>query len=207
MTQNTGTSFASLSADQQRSFWDERYLTGTTGWDRGAPNPALIEWLDAGSLIPCRVLVPACGRGHEVIEMARRGFTVTGVDYSTAALASLQTALTANGLDATLMNADLLTFKPVAAFDAIYEQTALCALAPANWGAYAQRLHDWLAPGGRLYALFMQTGRDGGPPFHCDMASMRKLFSSEQWSWAETPPRQIAHPSGLHELAVILEAV
>lgn len=207
MNRETTATFAALSADRQRSFWDERYLTGTTGWDRGAPNPALIEWLDTGALKPCRVLVPACGRGHEAIELARRGFTVTAVDYSTAALSALQSALTSNGLTATLANADLLTYTPASPFDAIYEQTALCALVPASWAAYAQRLHDWLAPGGTLHALFMQTGRDGGPPFHCELSNMRDLFAAVQWMWPAPPPRIVEHPSGLHELAVILTAV
>jgi SAM-dependent methyltransferase len=207
MNQKTTVSFSELSVNQQRIFWDERYLTGTTGWDRGAPNPALIEWLDNGTLKPCRVLVPACGRGHEVIELARLRFTVTAVDYSAAALAALQTVLKANALEATLVNADLLTYAPVAQFDAIYEQTALCALAPAYWAAYAQRLHEWLVPGGMLYALFMQTEREGGPSFHCEVASMRGLFSTERWKWPDKLPHRIAHPSGLHELAVILEAV
>jgi hypothetical protein len=51
----------------------------------------------------------------------------------------------------------VLTWCPEQPFDAIYEQTCLCALHPDHWAAYARQLHAWLRPAGTLWAMFMQT--------------------------------------------------
>ena len=89
-----------------KEFWDLRYGHGVTPWDRGGCNPALVRWLDRGELDRCRVLVPGCGRGHEVIELARRGLDVTAVDLAPTALDTLAGALAAEGLSADLVHAD-----------------------------------------------------------------------------------------------------
>ena len=59
---------------QRRSQWESHYQRGETGWDRGAVSPALDHWFGNGNGIPCRVLVPGCGRGYEVAALAHRGF-------------------------------------------------------------------------------------------------------------------------------------
>ena len=45
------------------SFWQERFEKQETRWDRGAPSPQLLAWLDSGALLPCRIAVPGCGGG------------------------------------------------------------------------------------------------------------------------------------------------
>ncbi|MCS6786706.1 MAG: TPMT family class I SAM-dependent methyltransferase [Thiobacillaceae bacterium] len=184
--------------------WEERYRAGQTGWDRGGVSPALLHWLDSGRLTPCRILVPGCGYGHEVVELARRGFEVWGLDIAPSPLARLRVQLDAEDLDARLVQADVLTWQAVQPFDAIYEQTCLCALAPAEWADYARQLHGWLRPGGELYALFMQTHAPGGPPYHCDLGEMRTLFDQALWDWVEPPQRRVPHPSGRYEYAAVL---
>ncbi len=184
--------------------WNEKYLAGTTGWDRGGVSPALIHWLEQGNLSPCRILIPGCGYGHEALELARRGFEVTAMDIAPAPLAHLEHTLKAADLSATLVQADALEWQAPEAFDAIYEQTCLCALDPEHWQQYEGKLHDWLIPGGRLFALFMQTGRAGGPPYHCDLADMRPLFPDQRWHWHGLPHREVPHPNGLFEYAAEL---
>jgi len=56
-----------------RCYWQGRYREGSTGWDRGVPSPTLEGWLRDGTLAPCRILVPGCGRGHEVVADEQRG--------------------------------------------------------------------------------------------------------------------------------------
>ena len=184
--------------------WEGRYRSGRTAWDRGAVSPALEHWLASGALAPCRILAPACGHGHEVLVLARHGFSVTAVDISPSALKVLETALSDTGLSAEVVQADLLQWTPAQPFDAVYEQTALCALVPNTWTDYEARLRMWLKPRGHLYALFMQTGHPGGPPFHCDPDKMRRLFPDTRWSWPSTAPLEVPHPTGLKELGFIL---
>lgn len=166
------------------AFWQERFDQQQTPWDRGAASPQLLAWLDRGELAPCRILVPGCGSGWEVAELARRGFDVTALDYAPAAVDKTRALLQSQQLSGTVLQADVLQYAPDQPFDAIYEQTCLCALHPDHWSAYARNLHDWLAPGASLWGLFLQMprpaatreGRIEGPPYHCDINAVRALF-------------------------------
>jgi SAM-dependent methyltransferase len=198
-------------AGPTKEFWEQRFAAGDTPWDRGASSPQLAAWISSGSLKPCRILVPGCGSGYEVADLALAGFEVTGLDYASEAIARTHQKLKDAQVDATLVQADALTWKPDRAFDAVYEQTCLCALYPDHWCEYADQLHRWLAPGGRLCALFLQWLRPGaaegaiqGPPYHCDINAMRALFPQSRWTWPKPPYPRTTHPRGLAELAVVL---
>jgi SAM-dependent methyltransferase len=186
-----------------RCYWQARYEHGQTGWDRGTVSPTLVRWLAAGDLRPCRILVPGCGRGHEIVALAKAGFEVTGVDFAPAAVAAARARLADEKLEAEVVQADLLAYRPDRPFEAIYEQTCLCALAPDLWPAYEARLATWLAPGGRLFAAFMQTDSTDGPPFACRPEAMRQLFAADRWDWPERLEPQ-EHPTGLVELTGVL---
>ncbi len=197
-------------------FWQERFEKQETRWDRGAPSPQLLSWLDSGALQPCRIAVPGCGGGWEVAELARRGFEVTGLDYTPAAVERTRALLLSQGLHAEVQQADVLTHTPDSPFDAVYEQTCLCAIHPDHWTTYARQLRAWIRPGGTLWALFMQMPRAvaveqgvvEGPPYHCDINAMRALFAASGqergWDWPKPPYPQVKHPSLAHELAVPL---
>lgn len=198
-------------AGPTREFWEQRFAAGNTPWDRGASSPQLSAWISSGTLQPCRILVPGCGSGYEVADLALAGFEVTGLDYADAAIARAHERLKAAEIDATLVQADALAWQPDRPFDAVYEQTCLCALYPDQWQAYAAQLHRWIAPGGKLYALFVQFARPGaaegaieGPPYHCDINAMRALFPEPRWAWPGPPYARTSHPAGLAELAVVL---
>lgn len=202
-------------AGPDRAFWQERFEAGQTPWDRGAVNPQLSAWLDDGVLAPCRILVPGCGSGHEVLELARRGFEVVGLDFAPAAVQRVRDGLAGLGEvagRASVVCADALQWQPEAPFDAIYEQTCLCSIYPDHWVRYAGQLHGWLKPGGRLFALFVQALRPGaaegfiqGPPYHCDILGMRALLDADLWQWPKPPYPRVVQPSGVGELAVVLQ--
>jgi methyl halide transferase len=198
-------------AGPTREFWNERFQSGDTPWDRGSVNPQLTSWLADGTLPPCRILVPGCGSGHEVVALALAGFAVTALDFAPEALARTSERLRSASASATMVEADALAWHPEQPFDAVYEQTCLCALYPDHWRHYADQLHQWVAPGGRLYALFVQMLRPGaaagsveGPPYHCDVNAMRALFPAGRWDWPKPPYARTDHPRGLAELGVVL---
>ena len=196
-----------------QDFWKERFATGTTPWNRGAPNPQLDRWLAEGTLVPGgTVIVPGCGHGWEIAALARAGMDVVGIDFAPNALALCRQLLTQEGVAATLVDADVLHWQPQAPVDAVFEQTCLCALYPDFWQRYATQLHAWLKPGGKLLALFLQALRPesahgfiDGPPYHCDINAMRALFPATQWEWPKPPYPQVENP-GIErsELAVTL---
>jgi hypothetical protein len=79
-------------------------------------------------------------------------------------------------------------------------------LAPTTWNDYVGRLHLWLIPGGHVFTLFMQTGQVGGPPYHCAVEDMRRLFNDHQWARLDGYPQKVSHPTGLYELSDVLRA-
>lgn len=193
------------------NFWQDHFDKGRTPWDRGGASPQLLQWLNSGDLKPCRIAVPGCGKGWEVVELAELGFDVVAIDYTAGAVEATYAHLQQKKLSAEIVQADVLTYLPEPRFDAVYEQTCLCALDPDYWFSYSEQLSRWIRPGGQLYILFMQVDRPDarkgliqGPPFHCDINAMHALFNSKYWRWPETLPTVVPHPSGWHELAVCL---
>lgn len=174
--------------------WEEKYQVGTTRWERGHLNPAFIAWRTSGELAPCRILIPGCGRSYEPAELAQTGFDVTATDVAPSAIAAQQQRLGSSG---RAIVADLFSWEPEAPFDAIYDQTCLCALPPVLLPEYEARLARWLRPGGALFVLFMQTGREDGPPFDCPLPRMRELFAPSRWLWPAVLPNLVKHPSGV----------
>ncbi len=184
--------------------WEMRYRRGDTGWDRGDVTPALLHWLDDGALANGSVLVPGCGRGYEVVALARLGFDVIAIDIAPSAVAALNRQLDDAGVSATVICGDLFDYQPSAPVDAVFEQTCLCAIEPGQREAYQEALHRWLKPGGTLLALFMQTDAPDGPPFHCDLQQMRLLFDSERWQWPQELPFRVERNSRRYELGFVL---
>ena len=201
-------------AGPTQDFWQQRFVSGQIPWDRGDAHPQLQIWLDQGLLSSdLSLLIPGCGRGHELLLLAKAGIDALGLDYAPAAveLARAQLATPEAQGRGRVEQADVLTWQAAAAFDAVYEQTCLCALHPDHWRAYADQLHRWLKPRGRLFALLMQARRDSagqgvleGPPYHCDIQAVRALFPSELWDWPTPPYAGQPHAQGWTELAVVL---
>ena len=187
--------------------WENRYQQGKTGWDRGEASPNLLYWIEHNHLKPCRILVPGCGNGHEVLTLAEKDFDVVAIDIAATPIDSLGKALAAKDLHAELIQTDFFTWECEKPFDAIYEQTSLCALHPDEWRIYENCLYNWLKPKGNLLAQFMQTGQDNGPPFHCEMTVMADLFNVGKWLWSEEHKTQVTHSEGLHEKMYLLKKV
>lgn len=174
----------------EENVWETRYQTGSTGWDRGSSSLNLNYWIDNNLLKPCRILIPGCGNGYEVLTLAKLGFDVVAIDIAPSAIENLQVALDKENLTAELVLGDFFSWQPTEKFNAIFEQTSLCALPPKEWKQYEAQLHQWLKLQGKLFAQFMQTGREGGPPFHCELTDMFELFPKEKWLWSEEHTEQ-----------------
>src|SRR5574343_865344 len=109
-----------------QNFWQDHFDKGHTPWDRGSASPQLLQWLASGELKPCRIAVPGCGKGWEVVELAQRGFEAIGLDYTEGAVKETRAHLRHCGLSAEVIQADVLSYQPDKTFDAVYEQTCLC---------------------------------------------------------------------------------
>ncbi len=213
MTQPPDLTLPAAAHGPDSAFWQRRFESGETPWDRGGANPQLLRWLAEGAFerLSGTIAVPGCGAGHEVAALAAAGLELVAIDYTPAAVALTRQTLATQKLGGEVVQADVLAWQPAAPLAAVYEQTCLCALHPDHWTTYAAQLHRWLRPGGRLFALFMQAPREGGaegfvegPPYHCHIHAMRALFPAPRWDWPKPPYRQVPHPRGFGELAVVL---
>src|SRR5260370_15782045 len=116
--------------------WQRRYEESDTPWDKGAPAPALVDYLKANA-IAGRVLVPGCGRGHEVRALAGQPeCTPVGLDLSPIAVAeaSQLTAKSPTASSASSVCDDFLQLPPelLGSFDWLVEHTCVCAIDPAQ---------------------------------------------------------------------------
>ena len=66
--------------------WESHYESNDLGWDLGQVAPPFVKLWQDKKLPLGKVLVPGCGRGHEVIFLADKGCEVTAVDFSQGAV-------------------------------------------------------------------------------------------------------------------------
>jgi SAM-dependent methyltransferase len=194
-------------SETQAIDWENRYRENATGWERHGLNPAFLAWRESGELAPCRILIPGGGRSLEPLALAEAGFDVTVVDAAPSAVASQRAYFERLKVPARVEQADLFAWDPDGAFDVVYDQTCLCALPAALWPNYMRRLHRWLRPDGRLFILLMQNAGATGPPFHCDIDAMRRLFAAPAWGWPNTLLGAVRHPSGMSEQPAVLRRI
>ena len=159
--------------------WNRRYEENDTPWDKGEGHPVLREMLSSGALSG-RVLVPGCGTGHDVRELARCGLDVVGLDVAPLALERALAHPVVGDESYTL--GDLFDLPPDwrGSFDGIFEHTCFCAIDPSRRADYAAAVAGALRSGGRLFAIFFaDPGNDGhGPPFGCTREELDVLFSA-----------------------------
>ncbi|OJG03577.1 SAM-dependent methyltransferase [Pseudonocardia alni] len=107
-------------ASDPETFWDELYRRRGGGEVRA--NPLLAEV--AGPLTPGTALDLGCGAGGDTIWLARRGWHVTAVDISAAAVDGLARRGRAEGLAPQVRaeRHDLATTFPAGAFDLVSAQ-------------------------------------------------------------------------------------
>ena len=88
-----------------RADWDERYAGSELLWS-AEPNRFLVA--ETAGLTPGRALDLACGEGRNAVWLARRGWQVTGVDYSEVAIEKARRLASARKANVDWVVADLL---------------------------------------------------------------------------------------------------
>jgi len=160
--------------------WLNRWKSGQTGWHEAGGNAALRKFwprLAAGN----RVLVPLCGKTHDLLWLAQQGLEVTGVELSDMAaraffvetgmsfeIESYGTLLCFRGVEqaVSIVCGDYFQFsdKP---FDALYDRAALVALPPELRPGYVAHTKTLLKPDAVqvLITLEYDQSRANGPPY------------------------------------------
>ncbi len=90
---------------QGEAWWDARYASRQTGWDR--PGHARhVEIIHRLGIQPCRALDLGCGRGRNSRYLAGQGFSVVGIDISGLAIAEARAKV--GDLDCSFHRLDVL---------------------------------------------------------------------------------------------------
>ncbi len=156
--------------------WNARYCAGDTPWDYGEAHPELVHWLSQHHF-PGEIVVPGCGRGHDVQAIAKTGTSVLGVDISNEAVHAAQHRKASR--NAHFQAGDIL--KPPQAWTArflgAFEHTCYCAIPPSNRPHYARSLATVIRPEGIFLACFyMNPDVVKGPPFPTHQEELDLLF-------------------------------
>lgn len=154
--------------------WDLRYRQGDTPWEKGLAAPPLIELMSRWNADPAwgggPVLVPGCGFGHDVREIAAGGVSVIGLDLSATAVESADRFEKAGA--EVYLQADLFdrSWWPEGGVAGWWEHTCFCAIDPRDRPRYVEAAGALVRPGGWLCGVFFLTPNDPGeedqgPPF------------------------------------------
>ena len=173
------------SPDKRHRFWSERYAEDRTPWDLGEVSRPVRELVDAAFPAAGEVFIPGCGRGHEALFLAGRGYAVTALDYVAAPLEHLRRVALARDLKMEIVQADAFALPENHAgrYDVFLEQTFLCAIPPARWPAYEALACRVLKPGGRLLGVFMVVAVESPPPYHTPPEVVQGLFPADRWEY------------------------
>lgn len=166
----------------ERSFWEERWNLGQTGFHEGAPNELLRRHV--GALGAGRVYVPLCGKSNDLSYLRDHGFDVTGVEVVPSAIAQLFAELGPepprvdevppfrrhSGAGLTVLEGDAFALTSAhlgGEVDAVFDRAALVAVDPSTREAYVARLAAVLRPGGRvlLVSFDYDQAKLSGPPW------------------------------------------
>jgi len=168
--------------------WETRYRTGDTPWEKGAPAPALLEWIRMRGALRGTILVPGCGTGHDVraIAAASPDAEVLGLDIAPSALERARQVPTVGKEQYRLGNLFDLPSELANRFEWVFEHTCFCAIIPEHRPEYVRGVARALSDEGRLLAVFFLNPWDpgeepegGGPPFGTTKEELDRMFESD----------------------------
>jgi hypothetical protein len=166
----------SLAGNDPTGWFERLYVAAEDGeavvpWDRGGPNPLLVQWTEANAVDGAgrRALVVGAGLGDDAEHVAGLGFETVAFDIAATAVQSAQRRFPRSRVQ--YRTADLLDPPGEwrAAFDLVVESITVQALPPELHPAATARVTEMVAPGGTL--LVISGGRDErdgpveGPPW------------------------------------------
>jgi SAM-dependent methyltransferase len=168
---------AATKAEPEKSWYDYPHYYDV-GFREDTPREAKFFEKAFAKYIPGkvkRVFEPGCGSGRLVVEMAERGFQVTGLDLNQPALDYCKEQLDKKGLKATLINGDMTAFELKRPADAAFNtiNTFRHLLTEEDAVKHLKCVAANLRPGG-IYILGLHLLPTGGD-----------FYGSEKWKAKE----------------------
>lgn len=166
---------ASCDKPLDQAYWDAQYRAKATGWDLGTVSPPIQELIDTIEDKNSAILIPGGGNSYEAEYLLQQGFTnITVIDISPTLIEVLQQKFV-NQPHVKIILGDF--FEHQAQYDWIIEQTFFCALPPTMRPKYVWKMHQLLAPKGKIAGLLFNREFEEGPPFGGNKLEYMNLFS------------------------------
>lgn len=133
-----------------KSFYDQMPVDKMP-WFNPELDADLLEALDEQGLRQGRGLDLGTGPGTQAIELARRGFRMSGSDLSASAVRQARELSEQQGVSVDWIVDDVLASELSGPFDFIFDRGCFHVLPPATRTQYVNTVADLLAPGGLLF--------------------------------------------------------
>lgn len=119
-------------------------------WNFETPPDVLVELVDSGKVKPCKIIDLGCGTGNYAIYLASRGFDVTGIDISPAAIKIAKENAKKKGIACNFLVADVLgdLCEVKEKFDFAFDWELLHHIFPEQRMMYVENVYKLLNPGG-----------------------------------------------------------
>ena len=181
----------------KHGFWKDKWKRGEIGFHRDEVHPNLqreLTWFESGQ--SHHVLVPLCGKTHDLFFLAGRGHRVTGVELSSIACAAVferegvmpersqvgpYTAWSGGGV--TVLQGDFFALMPehVPGVTRVWDRASMIALPPEMRVAYVQTIQrvlvDRAASRVLLNTLVYNAAAGMGPPFAVPDDEVHRAYS------------------------------
>lgn len=143
--------------------WDQRYSTTELIWT-GRANQFVEAHL--ADLEPGTAIDLGAGEGRNAVWLARRGWTVTAVDFSRVGLDKAEALASEHGVEVATVCADATSWEPDEPVDLVV--LSYLQLPSDQQRVVLDHARSWLAPGGTLFVIAHDRSNVehgyGGPP-------------------------------------------
>jgi len=180
-----------------RTFWLEKWANDQIGFHQDTVHADLkresAEFLAGG---PHRVLVPLCGKSHDLQWLAEAGHQVTGVELSDIACRDFHAehgrapTRSVSGPFAEYLSPNLRylvgdVMLLQGTFDRVWDRAAMVALAPEQRPAYVELVRRVAAGGELLLVTYdYDTTVMSGPPFAVPPEEVLAHYPEAEVAWA-----------------------
>jgi len=115
-------------------------------WNIQSPPKLLVELIESNKIAPCSAVDLGCGTGNYAIWLAKKGFRVTGIDFSEKAIELASNKAAQENVDCHFMTGDLIDrdFKISTEFEFAYDWELLHHIFPENRNDYIQNVANIL---------------------------------------------------------------
>jgi len=156
-------------------YWDNKYVSGQTGWDIGYASPPLIEYFNQIKDKNIRILIPGAGNAWEVEYLYNKGFkNVFLLDFAESNINNFKKRCP-DFPDEQILHMDFFDHKEK--YNLIVEQTFFSSFHPRDRQKFVDHLQFILLPQGKYMGLLFNHGFDfQGPPFGGTTRTYFNLF-------------------------------